>query len=64
MAEYPNPPISTSAPTDGQVLAYQASTNTWIPITPSAGWQGPQGATGAQGAQGATGAQGPQGPQA
>ena len=36
MAEYPNPPVITGpAPTDGQVVAYQASTNTWIAVTAS-----------------------------
>jgi hypothetical protein len=60
MAEFPNPPIITGpAPTDGQIAAYQASTNSWVAVNQS----GAQGATGAQGAQGATGAQGAQGAQ-
>jgi hypothetical protein len=32
-SDWPNPPVLTSKPTDGQTLVYQASTNTWIPAT-------------------------------
>jgi hypothetical protein len=36
MAEFPNPPVVTgSAPTDGQVVIYQASSNTWVAATAS-----------------------------
>lgn len=36
MAPFPNPPVVTGTPpTDGQVVIYQASTNTWIAATAS-----------------------------
>jgi hypothetical protein len=54
-------PVSTTAPTSGQSLAWSSSTNTWTPQTIT-GAQGPQGPAGPTGATGATGAQGPAGP--
>ena len=53
-------PVSATAPTSGQSLAWNSSTG-WTPQT-VVGTQGPQGATGPPGATGSQGATGPQGP--
>ena len=66
-------PISSTAPSSGQSLAWNSSSGTWTPQTIAGaqgptgptgpqGPQGPAGPTGAAGAAGATGAAGPQGP--
>jgi len=56
-------PVSATAPSSGQSLAWSSTSNSWTPqtITGVQGPQGPAGPTGAQGATGATGAQGPVG---
>ena len=63
-------PVSSTAPSTGQSLAWNNSTGAWTPQTITGaqgpagptGPQGPTGPTGATGATGTTGATGPQGP--
>jgi len=58
--------IPQSGATNGQVLGWNSTNNTWQPVAASSGPIGPIGPTGPQGPQGLTGPQGPigtQGPQ-
>ena len=57
-------PVSSTAPSSGQSLAWNSSTGAWAPqaITGAQGPAGPTGPTGATGATGSTGSTGPQGP--
>lgn len=71
MAQFPNPPVIVgTAPTDGQIPVYDATTNTWkagnnsgpTGSTGPTGGTGPTGVTGPTGATGATGPTGGTGP--
>jgi len=60
-------PVSTTSPSDGQTLIWNASSNQWLPQIVvgqqgPTGPQGPAGPTGAIGPQGSTGLTGPPGP--
>jgi hypothetical protein len=55
--------VASTAPTNGQSLAWNSTSSNWTPqtVTGTQGPQGPAGPTGSQGPQGATGTQGPAG---